>query len=176
MLTLSNLVGIVFIILSLLLCLVKKDDKTKENTNTLKWLFYALLIALGNAGCSITQRYQQTAFDYKHKNMLMFFGVFFAMVFCLALALRENKQDWKKAVKTSRCFPALAGLSSVFSNAFILLMIKAQVSSAVIYPTIAVGGLMLTIMISLVFFKEKLRPLQWCGIFIGSIALVLLNL
>lgn len=174
--TAASLVGIILIILSLFFCLLKKGDKAKENSNTLKWLFYALLIAIGNAGCSITQRYQQTAFNYQHKNMFMFFGVFFAAIFCLALAIRENKQDWKTAIKTAWCFPALAGLSSLFSNVFILLMIKSQISPAIIYPTIAVGGLMFTIIISLIFFREKLRPLQWCGIIIGSIALVLLNL
>ena len=64
----------------------------------------------------------------------------------------------------------------MLSNTFILLMIKAQLSSSIIYPTVAVGGLILTILISLISFKERLRPLQWCGIVIGSVALVLLNL
>lgn len=174
--TIASLIGIIFIFVSLFFCLVKKDDPTKENSNTLKWLFYALLIAVGNAGCSITQRYQQTAFNYQHKNMFMFFGVFFATLFCLTLTLKEDKQDWGKATKTAWCFPALTGFSSVFSNFFILLMIKFQMSPVIIYPTIAVGGLMFTIIISLIFFREKLRPLQWCGIIIGSVALVLLNL
>lgn len=173
--TAYGIIGIVLIFLSLCFCLIKKNDK-KENTNTLKWIFYALLITVGNAGCSIIQRYQQTAFDYQHKNMFMFFGVFFAMIFCLGFALKEDKSCWRQALKTSWCFPCLAGLSSFLSNVFILLMIKHQMSPVVIYPTVAVGGLMLTVIISLVFFKEKTRPLQWCGIAIGSVALVFINL
>lgn len=170
-----GIIGIILIFLSLCFCLIKKNDK-KENSNTLKWLFYALLITVGNAGCSIIQRYQQTAFNYQHKNMFMFFGVFFAMIFCLGFALKEEKYCWKDAFKTAWCFPGLAGFSSVFSNIFILLMIKFQLSPVIIYPTIAVGGLMLTVIISLIFFKEKLSPLQWCGMAVGSVALVLLNL
>ncbi len=173
--TASSLIGIFLIIISLFFCLIK-NEKKDEQPNTLKWLYYALLIAVGNAGCSITQRYQQMAFNYQHKGMFMFFGVFFAMLFCLGLALREDKRCWESAVKTAWCFPALTGMSSVLSNVFILLMIKFQMSPVVIYPTIAVGGLMFTIIVSLIFFREKLRPLQWCGIVIGSVALVLLNL
>lgn len=173
--TTLSILGILLVFVSLFLCLIKKEEKAQQAI-TFKWLFNALMVGAGNACCSITQRYQQMAFDYRHKNMFMFFGVFFAMLLCLGLALREHKGCWKAATKKAWCFPAMAGICSVLSNTFILLMIKAQLSSSIIYPTVAVGGLILTIFISLISFKERLRPLQWCGIVIGSVALVLLNL
>jgi drug/metabolite transporter (DMT)-like permease len=173
--TLTGGIGIVLIIASLSLCLLTKEEK-KEEHNLPKWILFALMITLGNAGCSITQRYQQDAFNYEHKNMLMFFGVLFSAMFCLLLSLRENKSSWKSALKHTWMFPAIAGGSSAVCNVFILLMVKNKFSPVILYPGIAVGGLMLTVIISLVFFGEKLRPMQIAGLIVGAVALVLLNL
>lgn len=176
--TAAGAVGIVLIVISLCLCLLTKEkpDGEEKPHSTLKWLPFAALITVGNAGCAIVQRYQQMAFDYQHKNMFMFFGVLFAAVVCFFMALPEEKTNWKAAVKTSWTFPAISGLSSAFSNVFILLLVNSDMSPAIIYPGIAVGGLMITTLISLVVFRERLRPLQWCGMTVGAIALVLLNL
>ena len=168
-------IGIVLICVSLALCLLTKEEKSDTNS-VWKWILFALLITLGNAGCSIVQRYQQMAFDYQHRNMFMFFGVLFSSVVCTILALRENKTNWGTVFRTSWFFPALTGCSSAISNIFILLMIKNDMSPVIIYPGIAVGGLMITTLISLLGFNEKLRPMQWCGLAVGAVALVLLNL
>ncbi len=115
--TVISAIGIVLIVISLALCLLTKEEKSESN-NIFKWLFFASLIAIGNAGCSIVQRYQQMAFDYQHKNMLMFFGCFFAAVVCFCLALPEKKENWGKAVKGSWMCPLLTGCSSSISNLF----------------------------------------------------------
>lgn len=173
--TVISTIGIVLIVVSLALCLLTKEEKSNSN-NIFKWLFFAVLITIGNAGCSIIQKYQQMAFNYQHKNMFMFFGVFFSTIVCAILALKEEKTNWPKAFKSSWLFPALAGGSSALSNVFILLMVKHEMSPVIIYPGVAVGGLMITIVISLLGFREKLRPMQWCGLAVGAVALVLLNL
>lgn len=173
--TLASVIGIILIVISLALCLITKE-KQKDSNNTFKWLLFAALITVGNAGCSIIQRYQQMAFDYQYKNMFMFFGVFFASIVCFFLALKEDKSNWGTAFKTSWIFPALTGFSSAISNVFILLLVKYEMSPVIIYPGIAVGGLMITTIISLLCFRERLRLMQWCGLAVGAVALVLLNL
>lgn len=173
--TVASGIGIALLILSLALCLLVKEEKT-DSHHIGKWLFYAFLITLGNAGCSILQRYQQEAFAYQHKNMLMFFGYMFAAFFCFLLSLKETKENWKPAVKQSWLFPVIAGSSSALSNVFILLLVKCQMSPVILYPGIAVGGLLITTLISFFGFREKLRVQQWIGLFFGAIALVLLNL
>ena len=174
-LTLRSGVGIALIAISLALCLLTKEEGKKRN-DLLKWLFYACLITVGNAGCAIVQRYQQMAFDYQHKNMFMFFGVLFAALLCVLYSLREDKRDWRAVFCGSWYYPALTGASSVLSNMFILLLIKNNFSPVILYPGMAVGGLMLTIIISLLGFRERIRPLQWCGLAVGAVSLVLLNL
>ena len=66
--------------------------------------------------------------------------------------------------------------SSALSNVFILLLVKCQMSPVILYPGIAVGGLIITTLIAFFGFREKLRPQQWVGLAVGAVALVLLNL
>lgn len=173
--TTISAIGIVVLLVSLALCLLNKEKKTAGH-HLGKWLFYALLITIGNAGCGILQRYQQMHFNYQHKNMLMFFSYVFAICFCFVFSLGETKENWKRAVKQSWVFPALSGISSAGSNLFILLLVKCQMSPVILYPGIAVGGLILTTLVAFFCFREKLRPQQWVGLAFGAVALVLLNL
>lgn len=173
--TLFSGIGIVLLVISLMLCLLVKEEKSDSHKMS-KWLLFCGMISAGNAGASILQRYQQMAFHYQHKNMFMFFGLTFATLFCTLVALREDKRNWKDTFQTSWLFPAIAGGSSALSNVFILLLVKREMSPAILYPGIAVGGLMLTTLIATLFFREKLRPSQWVGLVVGAIALVFLNL
>ena len=168
------IVGLCLIVVSLVLCLLKPEKATGHRLG--RWAFYALLITVGNAGCSIIQRYQQMAMNYGHKNAFMFFGVLSSTLVCLVIGLCGRRRDWGKAFCRGWYGPFLAGCSSAFANVCILVLIKRQMSSTVIYPGIAVGGLILTTLVSFFFFRERLRPLGWCGLAVGAVALVLLNL
>lgn len=172
--TVISVVGILLIVVSLVLCLLKPGEGGGYRLG--RWAFYALLITVGNAGCSIIQRYQQMAMNYEYKNAFMMFGVLISTVVCLAIGLGGTRRDWGKAFCRGWYGPFLAGCSSTFANVCILVLIKRQMSSTVIYPGVAVGGLILTTLVSFFFFRERLRPLGWCGLAVGTVALVLLNL
>ena len=172
---LFSILGVVLLVISLFLCLLNKEGKT-EGHHLGKWLFFCGLVAVGNAGCSIIQRYQQMAFDYQHKNMFMFFALLFSTLFCLIPALREDKTNWKATIKRAWLFPAMAGSSSALCNVFILLLVKKQMSPVILYPGVAVGGLILTTLIATLCFRERLRTKQWIGLAVGAVALILLNI
>lgn len=171
--TVLTWIGLGLLMISMCLCLLIKEKKTR---NMKKWLFYCLLILVGNAGCAITLRYQQMAFDYQHKNMFMFFAHIFAMIFCWFLFRKEDKTNWKAALKSSWPFAAMAGASGALTNVFILLLVKRNMSPAILYPGVAVGGLILTTVFAVFFFRERLRLQQWLGLLVGAVSLVLLNL
>ena len=78
--------------------------------------------------------------------------------------------------KRTTPFPLIAGLSNVGLNLFVILLAGTNISTNLIYPVIGVGGLAVTLLFSQFVFKEKLRPAQWIGIVVGTIATVLLSL
>ena len=173
--TLTSTVALFLIAVSLLLCFKTGRNHTK-NTISFKWLCYVFLLFIGNAGCSIVQKYEQMSFDGKHKSMLMCFGVGFAMLFSTLFLIKNDIPHFKLLSKGSIKFPMFAGTSSALANLFILLLANTTLSPTVIYPCIAVGGMILSILFSVAVYKEELEKTQWFGLSIGMAAIVCLNL
>jgi drug/metabolite transporter (DMT)-like permease len=168
------IIGLILVVIAIYLCL--GVDKKEERTFSWKWLFFALFALAGNAGCSIVQRTQQVQFEGAHGNMLMFFATGISALSCLVIYLRSNKKDTVSIIKKAGWIPVAAGLCNLVLNLFVMLMATSTLSPSLIYPSIAVGGLMIVTLFSLFCFKDKLTKKQWVGIAIGAIAVGLLSL
>ncbi len=173
--TVNVTIGLVLIVAALYLCF-KPDKNAQEKTVSLKWLLYASMLLVGNAGCSIVQKYQQMAFDGKFGSQLMFFGAVCSALACAVLYLKGSRCKVKELSKGSVLCPIVGGVSSAMLNLFILLLIGTTLSESVIFPGIAVGGFMLTTLFSVLVYRERLQKLQWIGLAIGAVALMFLNL
>lgn len=173
--TVNVTIGLVLIVAALYLCF-KPDKKAEGKTFTLKWLLYASMLLVGNAGCSIIQKYQQMAFGGKYGSQLMFFGAICSAAACAVMYLKGSRCKLKELAKGSVFCPVAGGISSAALNLFILLMLSTTLSESVIFPGIAVGGFMLTTAFSVIVYRERLRKEQWVGLAIGAVALVFLNL
>lgn len=173
--TKNVLTGLIIIVIALYLCF-KPDKNMGKATVSLKWLLFAGMLLVGNAGCSIVQKYQQMHFDGKFGSMLMFFGTCFSAISCMILYFKSNNCKLSEISKKTLLFPVIGGTSSTMLNLFIILLISTPMSESIIFPGIAVGGLILTTLFSVIFQKEKLYIHQWIGISIGAMALVFLNM
>ena len=173
--TFTITVALLLIALSLYLCF-RTDKGAAKSPISAKWVLYVSLLFVGNAGCSIVQKYQQMAFDGQHGTMLMCFAVAFAMLLVGVFLFKNGVPSFKQLAKGSLKFPLFAGISSALANLFILFLANSTLSPAVIYPCIAVGGMILSILFSVVVYKERLAKAQWIGLGIGVVAIVFLNL
>ena len=190
--TVLSVVGLALVVISLTLCLTGKkkpeaegngDGGLGEKKVTGKWILFAALLFFGNAACSIAQREEQIRFAgvegkimNAHGAMLMFFATLLSLVAGVVLFLCSPKQDSGKAFKRAGYIPVISATLNVLLNLFVILMAGTSLSPAVIYPVLAVGGLAISILISLVCFRERLTRLQWLGLLVGAVAVVLLNL
>ena len=173
-LTSNVIVGLILIVIALYLCFRPDNKDTKKFT--FAWLLYALMLLVGNAGCSIVQKYQQLEFDGNYKSLFMLFGAAVAFISSAVFYFCGNRYSFKDInLKTVIC-PVVGGISSATLNLLILLLITSPLSESVIFPGIAVGGLVLTTIFSVIAYKEKMSILQWCGLMVGVVALVLLNI
>lgn len=175
---LTLIAGIVLIAIALFLCLVPIGKNVPKGTVRItgKWLLYALMILVGNAGCSIIQKTQQMHFAGHHGKLLMLVATCVAAICCMLMSIRSDKKNWAKAFTRYWYYPVIAGASSCICNFFIILMASTWLSPSLIYPAIAIGGLILTTLVSVVTCKEKLTSSQWVGLTVGAVALVFLNL
>ena len=109
--------------------------------------------------------------------MLMFFATCFAAIFGFLAYWKSDKIDTKAILKKQAPFPVLAGASNVLLNVSIMMLATASplLSTNLIYPAVAIGGLIITSLFSVVALKEKLKWWQWMGVGLGIIATGLLS-
>ncbi|MBQ3221483.1 MAG: hypothetical protein IJB34_05935 [Clostridia bacterium] len=171
-------VGLVLVFISLFLCLYKGEQKEgEENKFSWGWLLSAVCAFVGNAGCTIIQRSQQTAFDGRHGNMLMSFATLVSLAVCVALYLYGDKTEHKRVLRSpSIAYPIAGGVSNLLLNVCVMKLATSVLSPSLVYPVIAVGGLAIVTLFSLFVFKEKMKWWQWLGIAVGALAVGLLSI
>lgn len=173
--TVLTAVGLVMVSIALFLCLY--DKKTDENNKfNLKWLFFAVMAFVGNAGCSIVQKTEQIVFNGKYGNELMMIACGISAIVCLCIWLKKPREQSKEIIKSSGVYPALAGICNFLLNLFVIILATSSLSPSLIYPVIAVGGLAVTTLFSAFVFKEKMRVTQWLGVVVGAIAVGILSM
>jgi drug/metabolite transporter (DMT)-like permease len=169
-------IGLVLVAIALFLCIYKgKEVDADKKKVTFRWIIFCLISFLGNAGCTITQKTQQLKFNGKYGNMLMMFATAMSVIVTLIIYLKSDRSDSKVIFKNNFYLPILSGASNVILNLFVMLLAVSSLSPTLVYPTIAVGGLILTALISLIVFKEKLRWWQWLGVVVGIVATAILS-
>lgn len=164
--------GLLAALAASVLCLYNGKNEKKMSW---KWLGYALLAMLGNAGCSIVQRTQQMQFDYRYGNCMMVFATFFSVLACGVVYIRSDREGNAEILKKHFAFPIAAGACNVVLNVFVILLAATSLSAALIYPTIGIGSLAITMLFSVFAFREKLKWWQWLGIAFGVLATLLLS-
>lgn len=165
--------GLFLVVMALWLCLwTGKGEQKKFNP---KWMLYVLMMFAGNTGCAIVQRTQQMQFDGKYGGFLMFIATGISSIICLVSFLRDKKLTDKKLIRKTFVFPAAAGICDGLLNLFVIILATSTLSPSLIYPVLAIGGLMLTTMFSAFVFKEKMRWWQWIGVLVGIIAVGILS-
>ena len=70
----------------------------------------------------------------------------------------------------------LWGILNGAANLFVMILAAKRVPSALMYPLISGGSIILTWITSRFYYKEKLTILQNIGLIVGIAAVVLLNL
>ncbi len=175
--TVKVLLGIILVVVSLFLCLYtkKQEEDAKTQKITFKWLVFVMLAFTGNGGCLIVQKSQQMAFNNEHSNMLMAFAMVICIIAGTIALIKSDKQDLKPIVKKGGIFACLVGVGNVLLNLFVLLLANTTLSPSLIYPTLAVGSLIITTILSIFLFKERLKWWQWIGVAVGMVAVGLLS-
>lgn len=180
----TQIIGIV-LMLGCLFCSVKKDD-SKANTS-IKWLILCLLAMLFSGGVGIMQKIHQSS---EHAGELYAFLVIafeistIASLITLAFTVRKDKVrilvenaalSKSKTVLNISVLGIVSGVCVAACNA-INLYLSGKMPSAVLFPILNGGSLIIIVLACMVIFREKLSLKQWGGIGLGAAAVLLLCL
>jgi drug/metabolite transporter (DMT)-like permease len=174
-------IGIAFMLASFLLAV--KEDK-QEKSASFRWLVFCVITFLCTGGIGLMQKIHQTsAYKTEINSFLIVAFVSSCLGSCLIglLARRKEKtmffeRDEKGKIKW--VLPAIALLSGSVTavNHKLNLYLSGVMDSAVFFPIVNGGGLVLTTIAAVLLFKEKLTKRQWLGVAIGILSVLFLCL
>lgn len=185
-----KIIGILLFAAALLL-MGEKAEKGEKLIST-KWIILMIVsfFCEGFAPVAIKMHSmalgEETATACNNVFMVMAYGIAFVGIFVAAL-LREGKnvipcEGGKKknfmldSLKIALPLASLGGICNGLYNLMNTVVANNKLNVSVFYPVISAGQLILTCVIAVVFFKEKLSLKQIAAILCGVVAIVLLNM
>ncbi len=179
----AQIAGIVLLVLCFVLC-VGKDKEKKQMS--VKWLIYVFLAFLSTGFIGVMQKvHQSSAYAGELNGFLIISFLISALAagICAVIAVKRGAEK-QKAPKDNGEKPAkgfvypllivLSGVGVALNNV-INLYLSGKVDSAVFFPIVNGGGLILVTLCAVVLYREKLSVKQWAGIAVGIISVVLLS-
>ena len=156
------------------LILINFEEKGEKKI-TLKWILYVVLAFVGNGMCSTVQKMQQTVFQGQYKNEFMIVALIISAVAIGIFALITEKKQLLPNLKAGFWLYLICGLANGLANFFVVFL-SLRVAASVMFPVISAGGIVLTFLVSLFFYKEKLSKWQILGSALGLMSVIFLNM
>lgn len=176
-------IGIVLVIVAVVLCVMPKRVKTEtekmsvrpEKADLKKWTIFMSMAFIGNAACTIIQKVHQLEFGGRYKNMLMLFAMLIVLIISIVAYAIGRKNAPCLCVRKTLILPAVAGGLNVLINCAVMYL-ATRLDSGVVYPVILIGGIAVSVALSLIILKERLSGRQWLGIMLSIAAILMLVL
>ncbi len=158
----------------LLISLVLINAKGGEIKITLKWGIFVLLAFLGNGICSTVQSgYAKDHDSGTSELMIIALSVVFIIMLCASFI--TERSDILASVRKNWHLMVLCGAANGAVNLFVILL-SPEMNTSLMFPLISAGGIVLTSLVSIFIYKEKLSLLQYIGMVLGIGAIVFMNL
>ena len=174
-----QIIGIALSFVSLFLSIEKKG---KEKKSSFKWLVFCLMIFLFNGLIGVMQKVHQKSDFASELNAFLIIAFLVSFMFSSTLTLITTKKQnpiaffKEKDKKTQLILVITTIICGVFIavNNKLNLYLAGVIDSAILFPILNGGGVLLATLASLFVFKEKLTLKQWIGILVGGVAIILL--
>lgn len=182
----TQIIGIVLMMFCLVLS-VKKDTDSEKKAAA-RWLILCILTCFATGAIGILQKLHQSSAYKGELTAFLIIAFAFSFVFSagniavLKLKMPKTESSDKLVFhKKKSPLPLLVALFVVAGvgialNNMINLHLSGTVPSAIFFPIVNGGGLILTTLVSVFFFRERLTRIQWLGISLGFVATMLLCL
>jgi drug/metabolite transporter (DMT)-like permease len=173
----AQIVGIVLMLGSFVLA--TKTGTEKEKKANLKWFLLCLAAFAATGGIGIMQKVHQSSGHSSELNAFLIIAFITSAIFCTLFAVALNKKSNRGEEHKQRGIWHMLGIMLVsgvciaINNKFNLYL-SGVMDSAIFFPIVNGGGLVLTTLAAVLLFKEKLSAKQWVGIVLGIISVVFL--
>ena len=137
---------------------------------TSKWMLCTFVAFLTNGICASLQPYHQRQTGGLYKSEFMVTAMAFVIVVCAAALLIGRKSARARGeesilvcAKKAGIFAFCSGVCNGLTNLTIMVA-TGHAPQTVIFPIVCGGGLIMVLLVSAIFYKEKLSKLQWTAV------------
>lgn len=152
----------------------KQDDDEKIKIST-KWIISIALALFASGMFGVMQKLQQVEFDNAYDNEFMIVTYAFTVIALMIIGIIKDGKRTFVVLKNGGLYAAAAGTSNGATN-FLNLIVNAMLPISIAAPTRSGIKIVISFLISLIIFNEKLTKKQVLGVITGTVALILLNL
>ncbi len=174
-----QIVGIAFMVASFVFATEKKEGEKKGG---FIWLLFSFLAFACAGAVGFMQKTHQTSELHKGEiNSFLILSFVVSFVFSVVLALISMKKEGQSLIekKNGRVYWLVLGIMvasgiCVAANHKFNLALSGEIPSAIFFPVVNGGNLVLTTLAALIVFKEKLTKKQWIGVGLGIASVLFL--
>lgn len=182
-------IQIVGIILMTGCFILSVDLRADDKQFSFKWLFFCMMAFTGTGLIGLMQKWHQSSVHKEELNTFLiiaftvsflYSAVNYAILICKHAKAGTDSGRPQAAAGKKALLVYAPYLVMIFNGICIALnnnlnlYLSGAMDSAIFFPIINGGALILTTLAGLIIFKEKLSPKQWFGILLGIIAVILL--
>lgn len=165
-----QIIGTILLITALFLSISPKAEKAKRS-----WKLWCMLFFLCSGAVGIIFKFHQASENAAQVNgMMLVASITSAVAFALTSVIVSNKQlhGSPKIPQCAVVFILCCGIASCGYNR-LNISLTGLLPSIVFFPTFNGSVILLTSLLSAIFFKEKLKKAQLIGLILGVFALML---
>lgn len=169
-LTFLRILGVFLVIPAIIISGSSKGGKSGEN----KYFLPLILAMLSSGGLGIMQKVQQSSSAASEKSAFILIAFIIAGAFSLIRSTFAVKND-ANVEKNQIAFSALIGLCFAGCN-LLNTILAGLLDSAVFFPTLNIGSIIISLIIGLIAFGEKLNRKTVIVLIIGIVSILLISL
>ena len=173
--TVLTFVGIFGILCAIALINFKKGTQNENHNFSFKWLLCILTSAVANGFISIITRYQQIEFNNEASNEFMIISLGGAFVILTAMSFVLDRNNFKYILRHGSPYGMVAGAFNGAKN-FITLLIYLYLPISLSSPIKTGVNTILAFSVSILLYKENFTKIQFVGVALGAISVILLNI
>ena len=147
--------------------LINSGSKTKGKR--MRWQLIVMLFLCG--GADAMSKVYETIGAAVLSDQFLFYTFLMAFGLCAALVACKKERPGLREV----LFGAAIGIPNFFASKFLLLALT-DLPAVVVFPSFSIATMLVASLAGMVFYKERLRKLQWVALAVIVGALVLLNI
>lgn len=170
------IIGIVLLVVALIMVNYEKD--TAEKRISVKWIIFVILSFFSSGMCSVVQR-AKTVYLGKEGDSLFMVIALGAVSVILAGVSLLSKRERSIATDVIRLgwLPALVcGVANGLTNFIVICLNNQSFPASVMFPVISGGNVIIVLLYSVIFKRERFGVRQIVGFAAGITSIVLLNL